>query len=79
MTNQKRFKKNQVLNVALYDDDDDDDYTEMWMTWLFSIVCPQELTLERQENAHLLKAHQDKDELIVKLKEEIDLLNRVRN
>ncbi|XP_076845876.1 PRKC apoptosis WT1 regulator protein isoform X2 [Brachyhypopomus gauderio] len=36
----------------------------------------KELALERQENARLLKAHQDKDELIVKLKEEIDLLNR---
>ncbi|XP_051974853.1 PRKC apoptosis WT1 regulator protein-like [Xyrauchen texanus] len=36
----------------------------------------RELALERQENAHLLKDHQDKDELIVKLKEEIDLLNR---
>lgn len=36
----------------------------------------RELAAERQENNHLLKAHQDKDELIVKLKEEIDLLNR---
>ncbi|KAB5541876.1 hypothetical protein PHYPO_G00084980 [Pangasianodon hypophthalmus] len=36
----------------------------------------KELALERQENAQLLKSHQDKDELIVKLKEEIDLLNR---
>ncbi|KAK1790613.1 hypothetical protein P4O66_014489 [Electrophorus voltai] len=36
----------------------------------------KELAIERQENARLLKAHQDKDELIVKLKEEIDLLNR---
>lgn len=36
----------------------------------------KELALERQENARLLKSHQDKDELIVKLKEEIDLLNR---
>ncbi|XP_056604110.1 PRKC apoptosis WT1 regulator protein isoform X2 [Triplophysa dalaica] len=36
----------------------------------------RELTFERQENARLLNAHQDKDELIVKLKEEIDLLNR---
>ncbi|XP_016349293.1 PRKC apoptosis WT1 regulator protein-like [Sinocyclocheilus anshuiensis] len=36
----------------------------------------RELAAERQENSHLLKAHQDKDELIVKLKEEIDLLNR---
>ncbi|KAK3544356.1 hypothetical protein QTP86_009061 [Hemibagrus guttatus] len=36
----------------------------------------EELALERQENARLLKSHQDKDELIVKLKEEIDLLNR---
>lgn len=35
--------------------------------------------MERQENDHLLKAHQDKDELIVKLREEIDLLNRVRS
>ncbi|XP_077090342.1 PRKC apoptosis WT1 regulator protein isoform X2 [Siphateles boraxobius] len=36
----------------------------------------RELSLERQENVHLLKAHQDKDELVIKLKEEIDLLNR---
>ncbi|XP_048010592.1 PRKC apoptosis WT1 regulator protein [Megalobrama amblycephala] len=36
----------------------------------------RELALERQENGRLLKAHQDKDELIIKLKEEIDLLNR---
>lgn len=36
----------------------------------------KELTRERQENARLLKAHQDKDDLIGKLKEEIDLLNR---
>ncbi|XP_026065604.1 PRKC apoptosis WT1 regulator protein [Carassius auratus] len=36
----------------------------------------RELAAERQETNHLLKAHQDKDELIVKLKEEIDLLNR---
>uniref|UniRef100_A0A3B4V2K2 PRKC, apoptosis, WT1, regulator n=1 Tax=Seriola dumerili TaxID=41447 RepID=A0A3B4V2K2_SERDU len=34
------------------------------------------LARERQENARLLKAHQDKDDLIGKLKEEIDLLNR---
>lgn len=37
----------------------------------------QELARERQENIRLLKAHQDKDDLIGKLKEEIDLLNRV--
>lgn len=37
----------------------------------------QELARERQENMRLLKAHQDKDDLIGKLKEEIDLLNRV--
>ncbi|KAI5093817.1 PRKC apoptosis WT1 regulator protein, partial [Silurus meridionalis] len=36
----------------------------------------KELALEKQENTRLLKSHQDKDELIVKLKEEIDLLNR---
>ncbi|KAM9468275.1 PRKC apoptosis WT1 regulator protein [Clarias gariepinus] len=36
----------------------------------------KELALERQENSRLLKSHQDKDDLIVKLKEEIDLLNR---
>ncbi|XP_030006054.1 PRKC apoptosis WT1 regulator protein [Sphaeramia orbicularis] len=36
----------------------------------------KELARERQENARLLKAHQDKDDLIGKLKEEIDLLNR---
>lgn len=40
-------------------------------------VCVQELTRERQENMRLLKGHQDKDDLIGKLKEEIDLLNRV--
>lgn len=37
----------------------------------------QEVARERQENIRLLKAHQDKDDLIGKLKEEIDLLNRV--
>ncbi|KAJ8402408.1 hypothetical protein AAFF_G00368970 [Aldrovandia affinis] len=36
----------------------------------------KELARERQENMQMLKAHQDKDELIGKLKEEIDLLNR---
>ncbi|XP_068163463.1 PRKC apoptosis WT1 regulator protein [Antennarius striatus] len=36
----------------------------------------KELAKERQENVRLLKAHQDKDDLIGKLKEEIDLLNR---
>ncbi|XP_026182900.1 PRKC apoptosis WT1 regulator protein [Mastacembelus armatus] len=36
----------------------------------------KELARERQENARLLKAHQDKDDLIGKLREEIDLLNR---
>ncbi|XP_071761773.2 PRKC apoptosis WT1 regulator protein [Centroberyx gerrardi] len=36
----------------------------------------KELAKERQENGRLLKAHQDKDDLIGKLKEEIDLLNR---
>ncbi|XP_074554844.1 PRKC apoptosis WT1 regulator protein [Halichoeres trimaculatus] len=36
----------------------------------------RELSRERQESARLLKAHQDKDDLIGKLKEEIDLLNR---
>lgn len=36
----------------------------------------KELARERQENERLLKAHQDKDDLIGKLKEEIDLLNR---
>ncbi|XP_069567112.1 PRKC apoptosis WT1 regulator protein [Brachyistius frenatus] len=35
----------------------------------------KELFRERQENGRLLKAHQDKDDLIGKLKEEIDLLN----
>lgn len=37
----------------------------------------QELARERQENFRLLKALQDKDDLIGKLKEEVDLLNRV--
>ncbi|XP_031169258.1 PRKC apoptosis WT1 regulator protein isoform X2 [Sander lucioperca] len=36
----------------------------------------KELARERQENDRLLKAHQDKDDLIGKLREEIDLLNR---
>uniref|UniRef100_A0A672LQ19 PRKC apoptosis WT1 regulator protein-like n=1 Tax=Sinocyclocheilus grahami TaxID=75366 RepID=A0A672LQ19_SINGR len=36
----------------------------------------RELAAERQETGRLLKAHQDNDELIVKLKEEIDLLNQ---
>ncbi|XP_026002087.1 PRKC apoptosis WT1 regulator protein-like [Astatotilapia calliptera] len=36
----------------------------------------RELARERQENARLLKAYQDKDDLIGKLKEEIDLLNQ---
>ncbi|XP_021419530.1 PRKC apoptosis WT1 regulator protein isoform X2 [Oncorhynchus mykiss] len=36
----------------------------------------KELARQRQENEQLLKAHQDKDDLIGKLKEEIDLLNR---
>ncbi|XP_029318310.1 PRKC apoptosis WT1 regulator protein [Cottoperca gobio] len=36
----------------------------------------KELARERQETDRLLKAHQDKDDLIGKLKEEIDLLNR---
>lgn len=36
----------------------------------------KELLRERQENVRLLKAHQEQDDLIGKLKEEIDLLNR---
>ncbi|KAI1887965.1 hypothetical protein AGOR_G00180190 [Albula goreensis] len=36
----------------------------------------KELARERQESSRLLKSHQDKDDLIIKLKEEIDLLNR---
>ncbi|KAG1929811.1 PRKC apoptosis WT1 regulator protein [Pimephales promelas] len=36
----------------------------------------RDLSLERQENGRLLKAYQDKEELIIKLREEIDLLNR---
>uniref|UniRef100_A0A1A8FTK1 PRKC, apoptosis, WT1, regulator n=2 Tax=Nothobranchius korthausae TaxID=1143690 RepID=A0A1A8FTK1_9TELE len=36
----------------------------------------KELAWERQENGRLLRDHQDKDDLIGKLKEEIDLLNR---
>ncbi|XP_018611166.1 PRKC apoptosis WT1 regulator protein [Scleropages formosus] len=36
----------------------------------------KELAIERQENMLLLSANKDKDELIGKLKEEIDLLNR---
>ncbi|XP_068792463.1 PRKC apoptosis WT1 regulator protein isoform X1 [Struthio camelus] len=36
----------------------------------------RELAKERQENVRLMKMTQDKEELIVKLKEEIDLLNR---
>lgn len=42
------------------------------------MVCVfQELARERQENLRLLKAQQDKDDIIRKLREEIDLLNRV--
>lgn len=36
----------------------------------------RELALERQENERLAKAYQEQDELMMKLKEEIDLLNR---
>ncbi|KAH0616706.1 hypothetical protein JD844_028035 [Phrynosoma platyrhinos] len=36
----------------------------------------KELAKERQENLRLVRIAQDKEELIVKLKEEIDLLNR---
>ncbi|XP_029018810.1 PRKC apoptosis WT1 regulator protein isoform X2 [Betta splendens] len=36
----------------------------------------KELARERRQTATLLKAHQDKDNLIEKLKDEIDLLNR---
>ncbi|XP_066543277.1 PRKC apoptosis WT1 regulator protein [Amia ocellicauda] len=36
----------------------------------------RELAKERQENTRMLRAHQDKDEVIGKLREEIDLLNR---
>ncbi|KAJ3612663.1 hypothetical protein NHX12_020928, partial [Muraenolepis orangiensis] len=36
----------------------------------------KELAGELQENDRLMKAHEDKDDLIGKLKEEIDLLNR---
>ncbi|KAJ8261731.1 hypothetical protein GJAV_G00157750 [Gymnothorax javanicus] len=36
----------------------------------------KELAREKQECSRLMKAQQDKDELIIKLKEEIDLLNR---
>ncbi|KAM8884902.1 PRKC apoptosis WT1 regulator protein isoform 1-T2 [Synchiropus picturatus] len=36
----------------------------------------KELAREHQENARLLKANQDKDDIIVKLKDEIDFLNR---
>uniref|UniRef100_A0A8C5DCE4 PRKC apoptosis WT1 regulator protein n=1 Tax=Gouania willdenowi TaxID=441366 RepID=A0A8C5DCE4_GOUWI len=36
----------------------------------------KELAQERQENKRLLKVEQDKDQLITKLREEIDLMNR---
>ncbi|NXP51557.1 PAWR protein, partial [Heliornis fulica] len=36
----------------------------------------RELAKERQENVRLMKMTQDKEELIGKLREEIDLLNR---
>ncbi|KAM9823615.1 PRKC apoptosis WT1 regulator protein [Neosynchiropus ocellatus] len=36
----------------------------------------KELAREHQENARLLKANQDKDDIILKLKDEIDFLNR---
>lgn len=52
-----------------------------WLQVEFDLILVgcvfQELARERQENVRLLKAHQDKDDLIGKLKEEIDLLNRV--
>uniref|UniRef100_A0AAQ4Q7Y6 PRKC, apoptosis, WT1, regulator n=1 Tax=Gasterosteus aculeatus aculeatus TaxID=481459 RepID=A0AAQ4Q7Y6_GASAC len=38
----------------------------------------KELARERQENDRLLRSDQDKDDVIDKLREEIDLLNRVR-
>ncbi|XP_078423768.1 PRKC apoptosis WT1 regulator protein isoform X2 [Cetorhinus maximus] len=38
--------------------------------------CEKELAKERQENQKLVKLLQDRDDLIGKLKEEIDLLNR---
>lgn len=41
-------------------------------------VSFQELARERQENDRLLRSDQDKDDVIDKLREEIDLLNRVR-
>lgn len=47
------------------------------MNYLLLASGFQELARERQENVRLLKAHQDKDDFIGKLKEEIDLLNRV--
>ena len=37
----------------------------------------QEVVRERQENLRLVRLMQDKEEMIGKLKEEIDLLNRV--
>lgn len=37
----------------------------------------QEVLRERQENLRLVRLMQDKEEMIGKLKEEIDLLNRV--
>lgn len=46
-------------------------------TFCYILVFFQELARERQENARLLKAQEEKDDLIGKLKEEIDLLNRV--
>lgn len=41
------------------------------------ICVHQEIARERQENLRLVRLMQDKEEMIGKLKEEIDLLNRV--
>lgn len=43
----------------------------------FKFYFLKDLAKERQENLRLVRIAQDKEELIGKLKEEIDLLNRV--
>lgn len=48
----------------------------LWLSHMLG-VCLQELAREQQETSRLLAAHQEKDDLIEKLREEVDLLNRV--
>ncbi|KAL0611410.1 hypothetical protein AAY473_018034 [Plecturocebus cupreus] len=50
------------------------------MLWILNkISLKKEVVRERQENLRLVRLMQDKEEMIGKLKEEIDLLNRIRS